>query len=420
MCSLAAVLGGMMAVGAADPTGSRAFDWPQWQGPERNAISREKGLLQSWLGGGPPLVWKAKGLGGGYCAPSVTAGRIYGMSYRGDDEVVWALDEATGKELWHTRIAAANRTIGQQSRAGSSCTPAVDGARLYVVGVSGDLVCLETATGKSVWHKNLVKDFGGHIPRWGYSESPLVDGDKVLATPGDRSATLVALDKKTGRTIWKAQVPQGDEAAYSSIIAADVHGQREYIQFLKGGAVGVAAGTGKFLWRYDHPASHINCSTPVYHDNQVFVAAAYGKGGGLANLIATNGSIQAKEVYFTKNMKNHHGGMVLIDGYLYGANGGNGETPYLVCLNFKTGEMMWEERSAGKGSLAYADGRLYYRTENGPMLLVEANPKKYVELGRFEQPDRTRLRAWPHPVIANGKLYLRDQDVLLCYDVKQH
>ena len=402
---------------AADRAAS-PFDWPQWQGPDRTAISHETGLLKKWPKDGPKLVWKAEELGGGYSAPAIAAGRIFGLSFRGQDEVVWALDEKTGKELWKTRIAEAKRAPGPQGPEGSRGTPSVDGDVLYALGENGDLVCLETATGKERWHKNLISDFGGTIPRWGYSESPLVDGDKVIVTPGANDATLVALDKKTGETIWKDQVPEGGTAHYSSVIAADVDGQREYIQFLQKGVVGVSAKDGSPLWHFDQPANRVsNISTPIYSDHSVFAASAYGAGGALAKI--GNGS-KAEVVYATKKMKNHHGGMVLVDGYLYGENGGNGETPYLVCLDFKTGKVMWEEAKAGKGAIAYADGCLYYRDENGPMVLVEASPKKYVELSRFSQPERSKAKAWSHPVIANGKLYLRDQNVLFCYDVKLH
>jgi len=389
-------------------------DWPQWQGPARDAVSQETGLLQSWPSGGPSLVWRVKGLGGGYSGPAVADGRLFGMSYRGEDEVVWALEEDTGKELWTSRIAAANRHISSPGQEGSRCTPTVEGAQTYVLGVSGDLVCLDTASGKEIWRHNLVADFGGRVPSWGYSESPLVDGDKVLATPGGDRATLVALDKKTGGTIWQAHVPGSNAATYSSIIAADVDGQRQYVQLLNGGVVGVEAANGKFLWRYVKPGHGISCSTPLYHDHLVFAASGYGVGGGAARLTSAGNETHAAEVYFSNHMKNHHGGIVLVDGYLYGSD----DPRSLVCLEFQTGKIMWESTKPGKGSIAYADGRLYYRNEDGPVVLVEANPNSYVERGRFNQPERSGQKAWPHPVIANGRLYLRDQDLLLCYDVK--
>ena len=399
---------------SAAPESSRPqnFDWPQWQGQDRTAVSKETGLLQDWPKGGPPLVWSIDTLGGGYSTPSISQGRIFGMSFRGNEEIVWALDEKTGAEIWSVKIADANRKVGYNE--GSRCTPTVEGDRLYALGLSAELVCLQTKDGKEVWRKNLRKDFGGNVGGWGYSESPLIDGDKLLCTPGGKKATLAALDKKTGDTIWMAPIKDGNQAAYSSIVAADVAGQRQYIQFLNGGVVGVTADEGKFLWRYSKPSAGINCTTPVYHDQCVYAAASYGKGGGLVQLIREGDQVKAEEKYFHKTMQNHHGGLVLIDGYLYGEGSGK-----LACMEFKTGKEMWHEGKAGKGSIAYADGRLYYRNEGGPIILVEANPEKYVEHGRFNQPKRSRKSAWPHPVIANGKLYIRDQQYLYCYGVKQ-
>ncbi|MDB5312999.1 MAG: hypothetical protein JWO38_7201 [Gemmataceae bacterium] len=391
---------------------SSAADWPQWQGPDRTGVSKETGLLKVWPKDGPPLVWTARGVGGGYCTPSVAGGKVFGMGFRDGDEVAWALDEKTGKEVWSTKIAASAKGFGYPE--GSRGTPTVDGGRLYTLGVDGDLVCLEAEGGKEVWHKNLKKDFGGGRPGWGYCESPLIDGDKLICTPGGKN-TIVALDKKTGDVVWKASVPQGNGAHYSSAVVAEIGSQRQYVQFLSGGVVGVAAADGKVLWRYDAPANGTaNCSTPVVRDGFVFAASAYGKGGGLAHVLTTSEKSEAKEVYFDKDMQNHHGGMVLVDGYLYGEGSGR-----LRCLNFSTGEVAWESPKPGKGSVTYADGSLFYQNEGGPVVLVEATPKQYVEKGRFVPPDRSKKNAWPHPVIANGKLYLRDQDVLHCYDVKQ-
>lgn len=423
-----------------------SFDWPQWQGPDRNAVSKETGLLKKWPNGGPPLAWKVTGIGGGYSAPSVAGGRIFGTSKRGGDEVIWALSEADGKELWVTRLGTPPPQRMSQGQEGPGCTPTVDGDRLYVLSLGGVLACLQVGDGKVVWQRSLTEDFGGRPPMWNYRESPLVDGDKVVCTPGGPDAMLATLDKTTGKTIWTSKVPGGaagaggdaggggrrrggfgggSGAAYASVIAVDFGGQREYVQLTQSALVGVAAADGKFLWRYDRPANRmgINCSTPVAADGLVFAASAYGTGGGLVKLAKDDGGVKAEEVYFTKKMQNHHGGMILLDGCLYGANGGN-EGGYLVCLDFKTGKVLWDERDkpnrsgVKKGSVALADGRIYYRQENGTMILFEPSPKEYVERGRFDQPDRTDKPAWPHPVLANGKLYLRDQDVLLCYDVK--
>ncbi|MCI0539384.1 MAG: PQQ-binding-like beta-propeller repeat protein [Verrucomicrobiales bacterium] len=342
-----------------------------------------------------------------------------------------------------------------QSTEGPGCTPTIDGDRLYVIGLAGNLVCLKVEDGSIVWQKNLVTDFGGTIPICSFRESPLIDGDKVICTPGSNDAMLVALNKRTGETVWKSQLPaastavaeSGDDnnrqggpggrrggfgrgrgggsgAAYSSAIAIDFEGQRQYVQFTAKALAGFAGADGKFLWRYDRPVNGmgITCSTPFYHDGRVFAASAYGAGGGLVKLSKGDGGIKAEEVWFSRNMENHHGGVVLVDGCLYGANGGNGGG-YPVCLDFQTGQVLWNEkdldkRRVRKGSVAVADGRIYYRTEEGAVLLIEPSRKEYLERGRFEQPDRTNLPAWSHPVIANGKLYIRDQDTLLCYDIK--
>ncbi|MFM7152158.1 MAG: PQQ-binding-like beta-propeller repeat protein [Gemmataceae bacterium] len=437
----------LCAIGMEDAPRPDSSDWPQWQGPDRNAVSRERGLLKEWPKDGPPLAWKALKLGGGDSAPSIAGGRIFGMSIRDKDEVVWALSEKDGKELWWSRLGIAYAQRMPQSREGPGCTPTVDGDRLYVLGMAGDLACMQIADGKILWQRSLTKEFGGVIPMWSYRESPLIDGNKVVCTPGGSDATLVALDKMTGKTIWKTKLPEKAEekttppppgkgrggrgfftssgAAYSSVIAIDLEGQRQYVQLTSKALLGVSASDGKFLWRYDAPANRmgINCSTPLFHDGKIFAASAYGAGGGLVKLTRDGEKgFQAEEVYFTNKMQNHHGGMIVNDGALYGANGGN-EGGHLICLDFLTGKIQWDERSRGragvrKGSIAMADGRFYYRVEDGTVLLIEPNKEKYVEKGRFKQPDRSESPAWAHPVIANGKLYIRDQDVLLCYDVK--
>jgi outer membrane protein assembly factor BamB len=396
-----------------------AADWPQWQGIARTAISKETGLLKSWPKEGPPLKWKVKGLGGGYSTPSVAGGRIFGMAYCDKDEVVYCLSEQDGKELWVTRIAGKG-SAGYNE--GPRCSPTVDGNRVYVLGISSDLVCLEAATGQIVWRKNLKKDYGGKMMSgWGFSESPLIDGDKLIVTPGGKDAGLIALDKKSAEVVWKSAVPNASRpklnngAGYSSVIAADVHGVRQYIQFMGQGVVGVRASDGQFLWMYDAPANGTaNISTPLYHDGHVFAATAYGTGGGQVKLskLAT-GAFEAKETYFVPQMQNHHGGMVLINGFIYGTGSGT-----LICIDWATGKIVWQARSVGKGSVTFADGHLYVRSESGPIALVEANPREYVEKGRFNQPDRSNKNAWPHPVIANGCMYILDQDVLLCYDVR--
>jgi outer membrane protein assembly factor BamB len=617
----------------ADTKGT--FDWPQWQGRDRNSISAEKGLLQEWPAKGPPLAWRISGLGGGDSAPAVAGGKLFGMSNRDGKEIVWALSEADGKELWATPLGDAIQQGVPQSKEGPGGTPAVDGDRIYAIGMSGRLACLNLKDGKVLWQKSLIEDFGGTPPMWNFRESPLVDGDMVICTPGASNALLVALNKISGEVIWKTTGPtsqplgtppgfaggpargrnprggqaaannsapsiagtedptlyasehwgmtgfsqkvpngkyvvnlhfaetyqgitaagqrvfsftvQGKEfkdfdvwekagglrkayiesvpvevkdgelkisferkvenpaikaieilpkevkekdakpirvnagasesftdskkqvwsadqgfvggqvnsgaagfggfgppgtagggsgggrrggfggfggarsgAAYSSVIAIDLEGVRQYVQMTSSALVGVSADKGEMLWQYNRPANGIgiNCSTPIYQDGLVFAASAYGAGGEAVKVQKNaNGKFEAEEVYFTTNMQNHHGGMIVVDGALYGANGGNGGG-MMACIDFKTGETLWRDRKGPKGSLLYADGRLYLRSEEGPIVLIEPSKQGLVERGRFDQPDRTSVPAWAHPVVANGKLYIRDQGQLFCYDVK--
>lgn len=387
-------------------------DWPQWRGPERTGVSAEKGLLKEWPKGGPKLIYKATGLGGGYSTPSISGGRIYVMGTKGNDEYVFALDEKDGKEVWAIRVGA----IARAGYAGPRSTPTVDGKHLYAVGSDGDLVCMETEAGKIVWQKSYSRDFNGRRGGWAYAESVLIDGDTLVCTPGGNKATLAGLNKTTGETLWTCAVPGGDSAGYASVIIAEVGNIKHYVTFLSGGVVGVEASSGRFLWRYKNTANGTaNIPTPIFHDGHVFSASGYGTGGGLVKLSAEGQNVTATEVYFSRAMVNHHGGMVRVGDHLYGAN-----ERELLCLEFKNGKTpTWSDRCVGKGSVTFADGHLYVRSEGGSVALVEATPSGYREKGRFSQPDRSRNPAWAHPVVANGRLYLRDQDILLVYDIKQ-
>ena len=409
-------LGGSFAFIAAVCSASVATgaDWPQWRGPNRDDISSETGLLKAWPAGGPALVWKVAALGGGYSAPSIASGQIFGMGYRGEEEVLWALDTSNGKEIWSTRLGAADQSIGYPE--GPRCTPTVDGALLYALGPGGDLVCLETATGKEVWRKNFKKDFSGKMMSgWGYSESPLVDGDQLICTPGGAKGTLAALNKKTGQLLWRT-ADITDNASYASVVHAQIEGVWQYVQLTDASVFGVSA-DGHKLWRAERAGRTAVIPTPICHDNFVYVTSGYGVGCNLFKITAESGGFKAEQVYANKVMVNHHGAVVLVGEHLYGYSDGKG----WVCQNFKTGEMVWSEKEKlGKGSLTYADGHLYLRSEAGPgtVALIEATPSGYKETGRFDQPDRSDKNSWPHPVISNGRLYIRDQDLLLCYDVK--
>jgi len=400
-------------------------DWPGWMGPDRTGVSQETGLLKQWPKGGPKLLWKVADVGEGYSTPSIAAGKIYLMSNRGsNDEFAIALNVQDGSKIWERRIGKVGPNRSPANYPGSRSTPTVDGEAVYVLGSDGDLACLDAAKGEVRWQKNLGADFDGKPGLWAYAESPLIDGDVLICTPGGDTATLVALNKTNGEVIWKAAVPgkaigeglTSNAAAYASAIVTTVGGVKQYIQALTGGLVGVAAKDGKLLWRYDKLTGSTMCNTPLFHDDCVLLSAltpSGAAGSALVQLTATDKGVTAKEVYHTKTLAAHHGGVVRVGDAVYGTSQSG-----LVCIAFKSGETKWQDRSVGKGSIAAADGRLYVRSEKGPVALVEASPDAYKELGRFDQPDRSSKMAWPHPVIAGGRLYLRDQNTLLCYDVK--
>ena len=343
-----------------------AADWPQWQGPDRTRISKETGLLKEWPTGGPRLIWTANNLGSGYGSMSVAGNRVYLQGARGNNSFVISLNRADGKEVWSKALGPIETRMRSDRGAGPRGTPTVDGDRLYVLTENGDLACLKT-DGSILWQLNILKEFGGPQLQWLVSESPLIDGPHLVVTPGGPGAGMVKLDKMTGKTVWTSK-DLSDTAAYSSITVADVQGVRTYMTFTATAGVGVRASDGKLMFRYPNAANRTaNVATPVYADNKVFFASAYGTGGGLLNLTVQNGEVAATEAYFTREMKNHHGGMVLVDGYLYGYN-----DLILTCLEFATGKLMWRDRSVGKGSVTYADGHLYVQSENNIVGLAEA------------------------------------------------
>jgi outer membrane protein assembly factor BamB len=396
---------------AGDGKTAKGFDWPQWRGMNRDDISKETGLLKQWPADGPSLTWKITGLGEGYSGISVVKGKIFTMGDVDNASQLIALDESTGKKLWSTRMGAVGAYGGYIGPRG---TPTVDGDFVYALNQHGDLVSTGSASGKIIWQRSLTKDFGGRTPSWGYAESPLVDGDKVFVTPGGNKGTIAALNKKTGEASWQTG-DFTDPAHYSSLILETIFGVRQVIQLTAANVVGVDVASGKVLWRGNRPGKVAVVPTPVFSDNQVFVTSGYGIGCNAFKISKDASGFKAEEVYANKFLEDHHGGVILLNGYVYGHSNKGG----WVCMDFKTGQVAWTHMGVGKGSIAYADGHFYIRSETGPgtIALIEANPKEYVEKGRFKQPDRSTKNSWTHPVIVNGKLYIRDQDVLLCYNV---
>jgi len=385
-------------------------DWPQWHGPDRTNFSPETGLMKEWPSQGLPEAWSIMGIGTGYGSVSISGDNVFVQGSENNKSVVYCLNRADGKTLWTTSLGPAG---SNDKGNGPRATPTVDGNRIYVLSENGDLACLDTQNGSSIWSMNILDKFNGSNIKWLISESPLIDGNMLIATPGGENAGVVALDKNTGDTIWVAE-ELSDAAGYSSCIVADIQGVRTIMTITAGGGVGIRASDGKLMWRYDKVANGVaNVATPVFFDNKVFYTTDYGTGCALLQLKAENGMVTAEEIYFSQNMKNHHGGVVLIDRHIYGFS-----SQILTCIDFESGIMKWQNRSVGKGSLTYADGHLYVMSENNTIALVEANSSQYVEKGRFEIADQG-FPSWAHPVVCDGKLYIRNQESLTAYTVSE-
>ncbi len=408
-----------------------AADWPQWRGPNRDGVSKEPGLLKSWPEAGPKLAWQSKEVGEGYGSPAVVGDRLYLLGSEGmNDEFVQALNAPDGKALWKTRIGK----VGENRSAnypGSRSSPTVDGEMLYALGSDGDLACLETKTGKLVWQKNVIQEFAGKNGVWCYAESPLIDGDALVCTPGGAEATMLCLKKTTGEVIWKYAAAEADEAGYASAIVVETDGVKQYVQLLNKGLVGLDAKTGKQLWRYtgiikDFP----NIPTPVSSKNIVYGSTAKG-GGGFVRLKKSGSGVEAEEVFANAKLPTAIGGSVEVNGYLYGTGSGA-----LMCVEIPSGEVKWQSRGVGTGAVCYADGMLYVHGENlpGEVALVEATPEAYKEVGRFTPsngPDNRVVddkgagkkkvssgKTWAYPVVANGRLYIRDWNCLWSYNIQ--
>ena len=405
---LVCVLATISAVLLCSQARAGAPEWPQWRGPERTGVSTETGLLKEWPTAGPAKIWTTTGLGEGYSGISVKDGRIYTMGASDGGDAVIALDFKTGKQLWATKTS--DKVFNDGRGNGPRCTPTCDGSVLYAEDAFGNVVCLEAATGKQLW-KIALTDLGGKRPNWGFAESPLVLGNALIVTPGGRGGAIAALDKKTGKLIWQSkEVTTG--AAYSSPVYAELGGKKQIIQGLAARLVSVDATNGKLLWDMKNGMADIYCTTPVVAGDVVVGTSGYNKGTGAMRVNAQG----AQSAWFEPSFGNHHGGVVLVGGYLYGLfDGGRGSE--LKCVDPKTGKVVWSNGSVGKGSLTCADGMLYLLSEGNTVGLAEATPDGYKEHGRFKIP-KSGKPSWAHPVVVNGCLFICDQDTLTCYDVK--
>jgi outer membrane protein assembly factor BamB len=390
----------------------RADDWPQWRGPKRDDLTKETGLLKEWPEGGPKRVWLYENAGNGYSGPAIVKGKLFTIGTRDNSEILLVLDANTGKELWTAKLGGAyENSYGGGPRG----TPTVEGDKVYALSGKGDLACVNAADGKVVWTASMSA-LGGKVPTWGYAESVLVDGDRVVCTPGGSKGAIAALNKNTGEVLWQSK-EFTDGAQYASIVPAKINGTDTYVQLTMQSIVGISPKDGKMLWKEPWPGRTAVIPTPIVRDNLVYVTSGYGVG---CKQIRVKPDNSVEVVYENKVMKNHHGGVILVGDHVYGhADAG------WTCQDFKTGEQVWNDRKFNKGAVGFADGMLYCVEEgSGTVALVEASPDSWKEHGRFKLDPQTKIRSpqgriWTHPVISNGKLYLRDQDLIYCYDVKK-
>ncbi len=403
-------------------------DWPAFRGADRTDVSKDKGLLAEWPEGGPKVVWKTTGLGIGYSSVSVMGDKVYTLGDLEDGCYLFAFGRAKGEKLWQLKLGA---TGGGGGFKGPRSTPSTDGELVFALTHNGDLVAAAAKDGAEVWRKNFKTDFKGDAPNpWSYSESPLIDGDHLIVTPGGSQSTMAALDKKTGKPVWAGTIEKGDTAGYASVVIANFGGVKQYVTLMRNGLVSFDAKDGKMLWRYGTKGDRFggntaNIPTPIISGEHVFAAAGYGRGAALLKITKeTSGDFAVEEVYWSKEMTNKHGGVVLVGDKLYGDRDDSGN-PW--CADFKTGKILWS-RKGGKGpkgstgegggsaSLTYADGKLYIRYSDGWVHLVDATADKYTVLSEFKVPNG-RNNTWAHPVVVGGKLYIRELDVLYCHDV---
>lgn len=392
----------------------RADDWPQWRGPNRTDVSNETGLLKEWPEDGPKRLWMYDQAGLGYAGFAVVGDKLYSMGLEDGEAFAFCLDVKTGKKVWQTTVADRYKNGWGD---GPRSTPTVDGDHVYCMFSKGTLACLSASDGNVVWKKSM-KDFGGKQQYWGFTESVLIDGDKLICTPGGTGGTILALNKKTGDKLWQS----GDvteNCQYSSPVKATIHGKTQYVQLTMNKLFGVAAADGALLWESSWPGRIAVIPTPIVVGNAVYIATGYGVGSKLVE-VKEDGS--TKDVWNNKVMKNHHGGVIELNGHCFGYSDGRG----WVCQSLKDGNATWsEKKKLGKGAIAYADGRFYLLDEGrGTVVLIDASTDGWNERGRFTLSPQTSRRnpqgkIWVHPVISNGRMYLRDQEYVYCYDVKQ-
>lgn len=402
-----------------------AEDWPTFRGVDRTGVAPDTDLLERWPEGGPPLLWTASGAGRGYASVAIAGDRLFTL---GDNlsnapdaaEYLSCFDRTTGQRLWITKTGEPWNN-GQDNWQGSRSTPTVDDGIVYVLTPHGKLVGCVAETGQLGKVIDLKAAFGGTKgDSWGYSESVLIDDDRLVCTPGGEQTTMVALDKKTGRPLWRCSLPGDRGAGHASIVISAVGGKRIYVQTTAGGALGVDAETGRLLWNYPIDKTTAVIPTPIIRGDLVYIVAGYKRGGALLRqVLQAGGRVTIEEVYGLKpELANKHGGVVLVGDHLYGCAD---DRQIIICADLMTGETVWKERGSGRNSVAIAaaDGHLYLRYQDGIMALAKADPSGFAEVSSFQIPGSGDRPSWAHPVILDGRLYLREGDTILCYDIQQ-
>jgi outer membrane protein assembly factor BamB len=407
-----------------------AADWPQWRGPNRDGHSGEVGVKKALCTeGGPKLAWTFKDTGLGLSTPAVLGDRAYVQGNRKGTEYVIALDlKNGGKELWATPMGPVYDFEGNVWTAGPNSTPAVEKDRLYAVSSNGKLICVDTTNdGKSVWNIDMPKALGATVTEvgggkggWGFSWSPLIDGDKLIITPGGQKGLVAALDKKSGEVLWQSKLVV-TECTYSSVVAATIHDVPQYIVMTQDGVVSIDAKTGKEVWAYkrDNPFPDMICTTPIVQGDKVLITGTKA-GTEVLEITKMGAGFVAGKVYSSKQMGNFNGGVIYLNGFVYGAN----EARDWKCLDFTNGKANWSTTDVGYGPICYVDGVFIFQSqENNDVAIVEADPKAFKQLGGWKLPQVSKLRKsntkfWTPPIVAAGKLFLRDQELLFCYELK--
>ena len=385
--------------------------WPAFQGPRGDNISDETGLLREWPGDGPKLLWTAKGMGEGYTTVSLAGGLIYTAGNIDNKTMVTALG-LDGETRWQMPAGAA----WTKDYSGTRSTPTIDGDRLYYQNPLGELSCLKAATGELIWQVNVLERFGAQNIQWALAESSLIDGNRVISTPGGPKTAVVALDKMTGETVWQSESAEGDAAGYATPTLAEYQGKRLLFAMTAKAVVCVDADSGRLHWRVPHETKYdVNATKPIFHDGCLFVTSGYGTGARLLRVLVDGDKVGVEEAWKNGDLDNHHGGVVLLDGHVYGSDSRRA----WICLDWKDGRTVYSERGVGKGSLTYADGMLYPLSENGQMGLVPATPESHELAGQFKLPPGGEGKSWAYPVVCDGRLYLRHADALFCYNVRK-